>query len=112
MCATVRSAIVVCLRDRTNTRGALVAPNAGTPNRSGRHEPRNRLLCSLSPDDWDGVEPLLERVELAVAEVVESAGDSSPWLHFPESSIIAVENRLSRGRRVVVGSLGNEGMCG
>ena len=79
---------------------------------AGHREKRNHLLELLSPHDWSSLEPLLERVELSASETVESPGEVSPWLHFPEASIISVVNTLADGRRVAVGTVGNEGMCG
>jgi CRP-like cAMP-binding protein len=90
----------------------VVALNERVPGWAGHREPRNRLLEALSADDWGTVEPLLERVDLRVSQVVESAGKASPWLHFPESAIIAVVTTLADGRRIEVGTVGNEGMCG
>ena len=85
----------------------------GQPDRwAGHREPRNHLLEMFSPQDWASVEPLLERVELAVSETLELSGEVSPWLHFPESAIISVVTTLADGRRVEVGTVGNEGMCG
>ena len=79
---------------------------------AGHGEPRNRLLEALSADDWGCVEPLLERVHLTASQTVESPGEASPWLHFPESAIISVVNTLADGRRIEVGTVGNEGMSG
>jgi CRP-like cAMP-binding protein len=90
----------------------VVATNERVPGWMGHSEPRNRLLEALSADDWGCVEPLLERVSLTVTQVVESAGKASQWLYFPESAIIAVVNTLADGRRIEVGTIGNEGMCG
>jgi CRP-like cAMP-binding protein len=94
----------------------VVARNDRVPGRPGRwaghREPRNHLLEGLSPNDWTSVEPLLERVNLAVSQTIESPGEVSPWLHFPESAIISVVNTLADGRRVEVGTVGNEGMSG
>ena len=66
----------------------------------------------LSPQDWASVEPLLQRVEIELSETLELSGDVSSWLHFPESAIISVVTTLADGRRVEVGTVGNEGMCG
>lgn len=81
-------------------------------NWAGHHAPRNHLLEVLSPSDWASVEPLLERMDLAVSDSIERQGEVSPWLHFPESAIISVVHSLADGRRVEVGTVGNEGMCG
>ena len=92
------------------------ARNDGVQGRSSRWvghcEPRNHLLELLTPIDWASVEPLLERVNLAVFQTVESPGEVSPWLLFPESAIISVVNIMARGRQEEVGTVGNEGMSG
>ena len=94
----------------------MVARNDGVPGQpdrwAGHREPRNHLLEMLSPQDWASVEPLLERVEIAVSETLELSGEVSPWLHFPESAIVSIVTTLADGRRVEVGTVGNEGMCG
>ncbi|MDQ2664612.1 MAG: Crp/Fnr family transcriptional regulator [Gemmatimonadota bacterium] len=90
----------------------MVAPDERAPRWTGHREPRNHLLGALTADDWGSIEPLLERVNLRLAQVVESAGKSSQWLHFPESAIIAVVTTLADGSRIEVGTVGNEGMCG
>ena len=90
----------------------MVAPNGSAPEWPGHRAPRNRLLESLSADDWAGVEPLLERVHLTVSQVLEPSSEASPWLHFPESAVIAMVTTFADGRRVEVGTVGNEGMCG
>ena len=85
----------------------------GPPDRwAGHNEPRNHLLEILSPKDWTSVEPLLERVALAVSETVELPGATSVWLHFPESAIVSVVKTMEGGLRVEVGTVGREGMFG
>ena len=89
----------------------MVSPQSAS-GWTGHRAPRNRLLESLSVDDWAGVEPLLERVQLTVSQVLEPSGEASPWLHFPESAVIAMVTTFADGRRVEVGTVGNDGMCG
>lgn len=94
----------------------MVGRNDGVEGRpggwAGHREPRNHLLEVLSHSDWTSIEPLLERVSLDVSQTIESPGEVSPWLHFPESAIISVVHTVADGRSVEVGTVGNEGMSG
>lgn len=91
-------------------RNARVRGSKGTW--AGHSDPRNRLLEALTGEDWAQLEPVLERVDLSVLQLIEGDGAPSPWLHFPESAIISVVTTLADGRQVEVGTVGNEGMSG
>ena len=72
---------------------------------------RNRLLASLSPDDFALLEPKLERVPLTYRAVVIEA--NQPILHvvFPESGIVSTVANTDEGR-IEVGLVGREGLVG
>lgn len=73
---------------------------------------KNRLLSALPSDDFNLLEPHLERVELAVHDVIAEAGQPFTHAYFPETSVTSILNRMSDGSTVEVGTIGNEGMAG
>jgi CRP-like cAMP-binding protein len=73
---------------------------------------RNRLLALLPAEDYDLLEPHLERREVPLREVL--AGPNTPFTHvfFPDVGVISVVSRLADGNMVEVGTVGNEGVAG
>jgi CRP-like cAMP-binding protein len=74
------------------------------------HAIRNRLLRALSDSAREKLGPL-ESVELAVRETLESAGQTIPFVYFPESCLASVVSNET-GKAVEVGMIGYEGMTG
>ena len=72
---------------------------------------RNRLLARLEPGDFDLLEPMLERVELALGSVVIEAHRPIQHVIFPESGIVSTVANTQEGR-IEVGIIGREGMAG
>ena len=72
---------------------------------------RNKLLASLSKNDFELLEPHLESVPLGLRQHLEKPNKRIEAAYFPESgfaSVIAVQ----RGKQVEVGLIGWEGMTG
>src|SRR5712671_2734993 len=71
----------------------------------------NKLLASLSTNDFDLLEPHLESVILGSRKDLEKPNQRISAAYFPESgfaSVVAVQ----RGKNVEVGLIGREGMTG
>jgi CRP-like cAMP-binding protein len=71
----------------------------------------NKLLASLSTNDFDLLEPHLESVTLGIRKSLEKPNRRIDAVYFPESgfaSVVAVQ----RGKEVEVGLIGREGMTG
>jgi len=71
----------------------------------------NRLLASLSTNDFDLLEPYLKPVVLALRKSLEKPNKRIDAVYFPESgfaSVVAVQST----KQVEVGLIGREGMTG
>ena len=73
---------------------------------------RNRLLASLSPDDYAAIRPLLEIVTLAPKSVLHNPGEASKYVFFPRSGFVSVAIALRDGAMVEVAPIGREGLAG
>jgi cAMP-binding proteins - catabolite gene activator and regulatory subunit of cAMP-dependent protein kinases len=78
----------------------------------GSDRARNRLLSALAPEDRAVLEPQLERVQLAIHDVIAEAGERFTHVYFPESAVISIVTYMADGTGVEVGTMGNEGMAG
>ncbi len=72
----------------------------------------NRLLASLSPEDFGLLAPHLEPVSFAVGDFITRAGDSIDSVCFLEQGIAGVLDALDDDRRYAVGLVGAEGFIG
>ncbi|QPQ55036.1 Crp/Fnr family transcriptional regulator [Allosphingosinicella flava] len=72
---------------------------------------RNRLLSSLSPEDFLLLQPQLERVQLQLRDPLVTAGQAIKHIHFLEGGIGSVVTERD-GNEVETGLFGREGMSG
>jgi CRP-like cAMP-binding protein len=72
----------------------------------------NRLLASLSTDDFGLLEPHLEPVVLGLRKHLEKPNRRIDAVYFPESGFASVVAVQSNGKQVEVGLIGREGMTG
>lgn len=72
----------------------------------------NRLLESLSTDDFDLLEPHLESVTLGLRKSLERPNRRIDAAFFPEAGFASVVAVQSNGKEVEVGLIGREGMTG
>jgi CRP-like cAMP-binding protein len=72
----------------------------------------NRLLSSLSTDDFDLLGPHLESVILGLRKNLEKPNRRIDAVYFPEGGFASVVAVQSNGRQVEVGLIGREGMTG
>jgi CRP-like cAMP-binding protein len=74
--------------------------------------PRNLLLGSLQQQDFDFLEPLLERVPLRADEIILKANSAIERIYFLEGGVASFHEVLQDGRRVGVAIIGFEGLTG
>jgi CRP-like cAMP-binding protein len=72
----------------------------------------NRLLASLSTDDFDLLGPHLESVTLGLRKNLETPNRRIETVYFPEAGFASVVAVQSNGKQVEVGLIGREGMTG
>jgi CRP-like cAMP-binding protein len=72
----------------------------------------NKLLESLSTDDFDLLEPHLESVTLGLRKYLERPNRQIEAAYFPEAGFASVVAVQSNGKEVEVGLIGLEGMTG
>src|SRR3954451_4347141 len=72
---------------------------------------RNRLLATLTPDDFDLLQPHLEAVPLEMRHWLIEAGEPIQHVYFPERAIVSILADTTEGR-IEVGMIGPEGMAG
>ncbi|TJV19000.1 MAG: Crp/Fnr family transcriptional regulator, partial [Mesorhizobium sp.] len=73
---------------------------------------RNRVLKSLSPEDFALLRPSLHRVELDIKAQLEIAHQPIRNGYFPERGIASVVATMTGGRQCEVGIIGYDGMTG
>lgn len=71
----------------------------------------NRLLASLSADDFASLQPHLEPVSLDIRQVLIEPNTPIAHVYFPEAGMSSVTNNSSGGK-IEVGVVGREGMVG
>jgi CRP-like cAMP-binding protein len=79
------------------------------PNQSGVH---NRLLRTLSPEDFGLLQPHLEHLSVTRGEVLIPPNGPIEHIHFPEHGIGSIVANTNDGRRIEVGIFGRDGMSG
>jgi CRP-like cAMP-binding protein len=71
----------------------------------------NRLLASLSSEDFAALQPYLESVPLAVRQVLIEPNVPIEHIYFPEAGMSSVTNN-NLGGKIEVGVIGREGLVG
>lgn len=73
---------------------------------------RNRLLSTMTAEDFERVRPKLTRIALNAKDILEVAGEPIEFVYFPEPSVASVVAVTAMGEQVEVGLYGPEGMSG
>ncbi|HEY3204111.1 MAG TPA: Crp/Fnr family transcriptional regulator [Thermoanaerobaculia bacterium] len=73
---------------------------------------KNRILSALLNGAYRHLVPKLERVPLALGEVIYAADDPIRYVYFPETAVISMLAIMESGDTAEVGLIGNEGMVG
>jgi CRP-like cAMP-binding protein len=80
------------------------------PPASGR--PKNRLLATLPPDDFERLRPDLKTVLLSPKQVLMKRDEAMPFVFFPNSGVCSVTSMMKDGAAAEVATVGDEGMVG
>jgi CRP-like cAMP-binding protein len=72
----------------------------------------NKLLASLSTNDFDLLEPHLETVPLELRKSLERPNRRIESVYFPEAGFASVVAIQANGKQAEVGLIGREGMTG
>jgi len=73
---------------------------------------RNQLLSALLNDEYQHLQPHLQRVDMSLGDVVYIAGHNIEHVYFPENSVVSLLATMENGATTEVGLVGREGMVG
>lgn len=91
---------------------AGLANRATTTSPAGRRMSANLFLAQLNDADFALLSPHLERVSIAVGDVIIPAGGRIEHLYFLDAGIAALLDAIEGERLHAVGLIGNEGYLG
>jgi CRP-like cAMP-binding protein len=74
--------------------------------------PINRLLATLSSEDFKCLEPYLEQVDLPRGMELAHRGEKLQYNYFPQSAIVSLVRVMVDGRVAEMAAFGREGMVG
>ena len=72
----------------------------------------NRLLAALSKTSREALIPKMERVPLAVGDILYHPGDAIASVYFPVTCVISMMTEMKNGTTIEIATVGNEGMLG
>lgn len=73
---------------------------------------KNALLTALVNQQYEHLLPHLQRVELALGDIIYTTGRTIEHVYFPETSVVSLLSTLENGATTEVGLVGREGMVG
>jgi CRP-like cAMP-binding protein len=77
------------------------------------HNPKeNRLLAALPTDEYEHLSPHLERIQMALGEVIYESGGELRHAYFPTTCIVSLLYVLASGESAEIAVIGNEGLVG
>jgi len=71
----------------------------------------NRILSSLSPEEYQRILPDLKAVPLKFRVSPHEPGDKMPYVYFPNTGVISMLTVMEDGTAVEIATIGNEGMA-
>lgn len=74
--------------------------------------PKNFILDSLLPADYEWLNPQLKEVEFQQSEVLYQLRERIDAVYFPTTCLLSWTNSTEMGERIEVGASGYEGMAG
>lgn len=83
---------------------------ANIPQLAKSSQIQNRLLASLSHDEYERLLPNLEPVQLPRGKVLYHAGDIVHYAHFINDGLVSLLSTTEDGARIEVARAGNEGV--
>jgi CRP-like cAMP-binding protein len=72
----------------------------------------NSLLAALPDPEWRRWEPLLEKVDMPLGQVLYEAGATLTHVYFPTTSIVSLLYLMEDGASAEIAVVGNEGLVG
>lgn len=99
-------------RRSTEQRDAVPGDRSLVTLAAGDESPGNRLLAALPSEELVELRPHLERVQLALRDVLYEQGCPMRHVYFPETAVVSFTSTLGDGGTVEVGTAGREGMVG
>jgi CRP-like cAMP-binding protein len=76
-------------------------------------EPRNNSLLAALPDpEWERWQPLLERVEMPLGQVLYESGATLTHVYFPTTAIVSLLYVMENGASAEIAVVGNDGLVG
>ncbi|MDP9238522.1 MAG: Crp/Fnr family transcriptional regulator [Chloroflexota bacterium] len=88
----------------------MKAPVAMPPSNTQRRRIANRILSSLTPEEYERILPDLRAVPLKFRISLHEPGDKMPYVYFPNTGVISALTVLEDGTAVEIATIGNEGM--
>ncbi len=76
------------------------------------HPRQNHLLNALPEAAYARLKPHLERVDMALGDVLYEAGAASPHIYFPITAIVSLLYGMENGASTEVAVVGHEGLVG
>ncbi len=76
------------------------------------NQPKNRLLATLPTEEYERLEPYLQRVSLEFHQSLYQPNEPIEHVYFPTDGVVSLLNLMENGDAVEVGTVGNEGMVG
>ncbi|MDF2439846.1 MAG: hypothetical protein JWN98_830 [Abditibacteriota bacterium] len=74
--------------------------------------PRNRLLATLSAEEWERLSPYVGRTLLIEGQNLYHAGQAIERIYFPNTGLVSMVVNARDGSQVEVGVAGREGLAG
>src|ERR1700674_1906688 len=76
-------------------------------------EPRDNFQLAALPDsEWGRWQPLLEKVEMPLGQVLYEPGTTLAHVYFPTTSIVSLLYVMENGASAEIAVVGNEGLVG
>src|ERR1700692_2152828 len=72
----------------------------------------NSLLAALPDSEWWRWQPLLEKVEMPLGEVLYESGGTLTHVYFPTTAIVSLLYVMENGASAEIAMVGNEGLVG
>ncbi len=77
------------------------------------HNPKeNHLLAALPTEEYEHLSPHLERIQMALGEVIYESGGELRHAYFPTTCIVSLLYVLASGESAEIAVIGNEGLVG
>lgn len=76
------------------------------------HNPVNRLLGAIPPEEYQRLLPHLKPVFLEYKQILYQPNEPIEHVYFPNNGVISLLTVMENGEAVEVATVGNEGMIG